>query len=252
METTLDKYASYVKVSETGRNWHMKYESIFNFFEDSAVVLAFGQNKQKQDEMKTGYVFLAIGWQVDLKGLPILGDLLYGQHWISGCKEMDREIRQYQDFLVENEKGETCFRGRMTSTLVNMNTFKKEKTEYQNYAHLMEDGAPQMPPMALDELPVEIQVPEEGKFMAPFTVKRDDLDMVNHVNNSKYIGMASEYIPEDFPVGRIRVQYKYSARYHDVIYPKVTAEADRYTVSLCSKMNKPYAIVQFIKGDFIK
>ncbi|MGN1267432.1 MAG: acyl-[acyl-carrier-protein] thioesterase, partial [Dorea sp.] len=43
----------------------------------------------------------------------------------------------------------------------------------------------------------------------------------------------------------IRVEYKKSALYNDVIIPKVAREADRIVVELCDTKGKPYAVVEF-------
>ena len=66
------------------------------------------------------------------------------------------------------------------------------------------------------------------------------------MNNGKYILVAEEFLPEDFKVESIRVEYKKSAilgdRLHPVVYNK---EEDVVTVALTDDEKKPYAVVEF-------
>ena len=43
----------------------------------------------------------------------------------------------------------------------------------------------------------------------------------------------------------MRAEYKHAAILHDRIYPRVSAESDRYVVQLCNENGVPYVIVEF-------
>lgn len=43
----------------------------------------------------------------------------------------------------------------------------------------------------------------------------------------------------------MRVEYKKSAVYGDMIYPRIAAEDDRTVVELCDENAKPYAVIEF-------
>ena len=108
-------------------------------------------------------------------------------------------------------------------------------------------------PYGLDE-PIEmdyarlrkIRVPEFLEDRESFPVLRSHLDMNHHVNNGKYIMMASEYIPEDWDVAELRTEYRVAARYGDRIFPKVGySEEGELIVALCNEEGNPYAVVSF-------
>ena len=76
------------------------------------------------------------------------------------------------------------------------------------------------------------------------------LDTNHHVNNAQYVRMAAAYLPENFEMGQMRVEYRKQALLHDVLHPYVvkrTAESgeELYTVSLQDEEGKAYANVEF-------
>ena len=50
---------------------------------------------------------------------------------------------------------------------------------------------------------------------------------------------------KDKEVHQMRVEYKKSAVYGDMIYPRIAAEDDRTVVELCDENAKPYAVIEF-------
>jgi hypothetical protein len=60
--------------------------------------------------------------------------------------------------------------------------------------------------------------------------------------------MAEEYLPDDFMVNTMRVEYRMQAVLGNIIVPLVSIEEDRYTVALADETHKPYAIIEFHKS----
>ena len=59
--------------------------------------------------------------------------------------------------------------------------------------------------------------------------------------------LAQEFLPNQFEIGEIRVEYKKAAVLNDILYPRVTEEENCVTVVLGDESGKPYAIVLFMK-----
>ena len=75
-------------------------------------------------------------------------------------------------------------------------------------------------------------------------MRRYHIDTNEHVNNCQYVQMAMEMLPGDISVHQLRVDYKKSAVLGDMIFPKVSEEAERTVVELCDEVGKPYAVVE--------
>lgn len=65
------------------------------------------------------------------------------------------------------------------------------------------------------------------------------------MNNGQYVKLALEVL-EDVQVKEVRVEYKKSAAYNDMIYTKIARENERTVVTLCDAEDNTYAIVELI------
>ena len=90
----------------------------------------------------------------------------------------------------------------------------------------------------------KISLPEETGHWRAFPVRRYHIDTNEHVNNCQYVQMALEFLPADRQFRQIRVEYKKSAVWGDVIYPKRSREEDRTVIELCAEDGRPYAVVE--------
>lgn len=71
------------------------------------------------------------------------------------------------------------------------------------------------------------------------------IDTNHHMNNTRYVQVAMEYVPKEFRTMEVRVEYKKAAMCRDVIVPHVTIEDPRVTVALCAPDGQLYAVVVF-------
>ena len=90
----------------------------------------------------------------------------------------------------------------------------------------------------------KVAVPERLEERESFPVRKHHIDTNEHVNNCQYVQMALEVLKERMEVRQLRVEYKRSAVYGDVIYPRTAYEKDRTVVELCDEAGKPYAVVE--------
>lgn len=91
---------------------------------------------------------------------------------------------------------------------------------------------------------IDISGIDSWKDMAKAAVKRKDIDLYRHMNNTKYVETALECIP-DLPLKRIRVEFKKPALLGDEIYPRVSHRSNQYYVELRDKENRQNAVVEF-------
>ena len=68
------------------------------------------------------------------------------------------------------------------------------------------------------------------------------IDTNHHVNNAQYVEIAREVLPAGLFIRELRVEYKKAAILGDQIIPRVSAEADCYTVALCDTEGRPSAV----------
>ena len=100
-------------------------------------------------------------------------------------------------------------------------------------------------PMEMNYAPRKISLPEHFEDAGAFTVRKYQIDTNEHMNNGQYVKLALEVL-EDVQVKEVRVEYKKSAVYNDVVYTKIAKENERTVVTLCDAEDNTYAIVELI------
>ena len=106
-------------------------------------------------------------------------------------------------------------------------------------------------PLPMEYAGRKIPLPKERKQGEPFPVRRHQIDTNHHVNNSQYVQMALDVWEEmgtPSKIRELRVEYKKSAVYGDMIYPSMIEEQDNTTIVLGDEKERPYAIVQ-VRGE---
>ena len=99
-------------------------------------------------------------------------------------------------------------------------------------------------PLEMDYEGRKIRLPETAQALEPFPVRRAHIDTNEHVNNSQYIQMVMDLLPGDFPVHRLRVDYKKSAVMGDIIFPKLSREEGRTVAELCDETGQTYVVAE--------
>ena len=94
----------------------------------------------------------------------------------------------------------------------------------------------------------KIALPKECEAKEAFVVPAYFMDTNHHMNNSHYVEVALGFVPDDFAIGQIRVEYRKAAVCGDVMIPKVSKDCGKITVVLTDDKDKPYAVVEFAEA----
>jgi len=242
----VERTTTYVRVSDVGADYKMRYDSILYFFIDSSADIHFKSNKVQTESLpKSPYSFYLLGWQIEILRRPKLNEQIWGESWAHGYEITDNETLSFRSAALYDANNELCAYGIMTVTIVDSTTKSKivlNEEDIARFDELRITG----PQLSFNQLPWAIPFEQaQAQLLPPFPVRKSDIDLYRHVNNGKYVTMALEYLPDGFRPRRIRVQYKHAAKYGDIIHPKITVAGHCCTVSLCSDQDKPYALVQF-------
>lgn len=213
--------------------------SILNYFQDCSTFHseAVGMGMKKLRKQHRGWVLSS--WQIDVDRYPEHGEELVVETWPYDFKG----FLGMRNFLLSTCQGEILCRANTLWSFVDADTGVPVKLNAENIsAYELE------PRLEMEYTPRKIKLPAEGEGKENFPVQKHHLDTNHHVNNSQYIQMAMEYLPEDFEIRRMRAEYKMQARLGDRIYPWVSMDGKCCTVSLNQEDGKPYAVVEFIRG----
>lgn len=229
------EFESRVRYSEIDHRGTMTLPSLINYFQDCSTFHseAVGLGMDRLKEEKKAWVLSY--WQVIIERYPQLGEKivvgtfatkfsgLFGNRNFYMTDSSGKRIAYANSIwaFVDLEKGRPC------RPLAEQIELYGTKT-----------------PLDMPYEDRKIAVPEKFSDLEPFPVRKYHIDTNEHVNNCQYVQMALEMLPRDVCIRQVRVDYKKSAVYGDVILPRIAVEQERTVVELCAKDGRPYAVLE--------
>ena len=229
------EFGGRVRYSEIDHTGKMTLPALINYFQDCSTFrseeVGLGMGRLKADRK----AWVLSYWQVIVERYPELGERI-----VTGTFPTEfKGLYGNRNFYMKDEQGKqlAC----ANSIWVFMDLEKGRPTRPAK-EHIEPYGTEE--PLDMPYEGRKILMPEECEDMEPFPVRRYHIDTNEHVNNCQYVQMALEMLPREMSAGQLRVDYKKSAVLGDIIYPKVSREAERTVVELCDAEGKPYAVVE--------
>lgn len=233
------EFDSRIRYSEVDSERKLTWLALMDYFQDCSVF--------QSEQLQIGVDYLAehhqawvlTSWQICLNRMPKLTDQVTTQTWAYEMKG----FYGYRNFSMNDENGERLAYANSIWALMDTQTGRPIKVPEEMAA--LYGMEPQIP-MECDGR--KIALPKECEAKDAFAVPAYFMDTNHHMNNSHYVEVVLGYVPETFEIGQIRVEYRKAALCGDTMIPKVTVEEDKITVVLADPDEKPYAIVEFLKG----
>ena len=232
-------FDSRIRYSECDENCKLRLDALMNYFQDASTFQSENLGVGFSYLVPRNLVWVLVSWQVEITRYPALGEeveigtLPYDFKGFIGSR----------NFCMKTKGGEILAKANSIWTLLNFDSMK-----------------PALPPAdMLEKYPVEprldmnyegrkITVNEGGACEDSIVVQRQNLDSNNHVNNAQYIIMAIQYLPQDFKVRNLRVEYKKQAHLGNVLIPYVVTEGDKVVISLRDDTGAVYVNVECRKA----
>jgi acyl-ACP thioesterase len=223
-----------------GVDGNMTLESLLDYFQDASIFHSEDVGLGVDYFADIQQVWLLSAWQICVNRRPHLSEQI-----VTGTSAYDfKGFIGCRNFVMKTKTGEVLAYANSVWSLIDLSTGKptKVREDFPVLYHIEEK-------YPMEYAPRKIKVPEGGQEMEAFPVKQHHLDTNNHVNNGQYVRMALDYVPEDFEVAQLRVEYKNQAVLDDIIYPVVAVSSDGscYTVSLNREDGKPYSVVELTR-----
>lgn len=231
-------FKSRVRFSEVDADQHMMLTSILDYFQDCAVFHGESVGLDIDELNRLGYAWILSSWQVIVERYPKFGEEITISTWAYDFKD----FFGYRNLKIEDGDGQMV--AYANSIWIFMDIRKGRPSRLTDQVKNAYGFDPQLP---METASRKIALPKELQAEKSFPVHKFHIDAYQHVNNEKYVLMAQEYLPKDFKVYQMRVEYRKSAVYGDEIYPFVKREDKKILVSLADQAGKPYAVVEFLK-----
>lgn len=231
------KFESRIRYSETDSEGKLTLPALLNYFQDVTTFHSEDLHVGVTYMKNIRQVWVLSAWQIDIDRYPVMGE----QVEIGTIPYDFKAFMGSRNFYMKDARGQYIAKGNSLWTLLSMDS-GRPITPSQEMMDTYGCGER----LDMDYAPRKIVVPKEGGMMQePVMVRKHHLDTNQHVNNGQFVQIAAEYLPEDFRVDRLRVEYRQQAFLNDVLYPVVTTADGVYVVELKDTNGKPYVIAEF-------
>ena len=229
-------FGSRVRYSETDEYGKLTLTGIMNYLQDCSTF--------QSEDNGLGVVYFTdrhrawwlSSWQIVVDRYPAMGEEIVISTWPYDFKG----FYGYRNFTVSDQKGNYLVRANSVWFLFDTEKgrpVKIEADDIRGYGTTWEKR------LDMEYAPRRIEVPDEYRTSAAVSVGKHHIDTNHHVNNSKYVEIAREVLPDGMEVTELRVEYKKAAVFGDEIHPRVSKTEEGYVVSLCDEQGAAYAVI---------
>ena len=230
---TFDSKVRFSEVDHTGR---ITLPGIINYFQDCSTFQSESIGLGVDYFAEHNRAWVLTYWQVVIEEYPRLAQEISIATWATEFKSMLGK----RNFCMTDENGNDVAYANSLWVYMDIERGRPARPDESEIAPY---GTGEPYEMTYESR--KIPLPTESEELESFPVRRYHIDTNEHVNNCQYVQMALESLPKDKEVHQMRVEYKKSAVYGDMIYPRIAAEDDRTVVELCDENAKPYAVIEF-------
>lgn len=228
-------FESRVRFSEIDHTKKITLPGIINYFQDCSTFQSESLGLGVDYFAEHGKAWVLSAWQVEVERYPSLCESVRIHTWASGFKG----FLGNRNFCMTDEKGQAVARANSIWAYMDMRKGRPVRPlpeEIEAYG----TGEP----LEMEPVSRKIEIPEKLEEKEAFSVRKYQIDTNEHVNNCQYVHMALEALGEELTVRKMRVEYKKSAVYQDVIIPRVARENGRIVAVLDGTDGQAYAVVE--------
>lgn len=230
-------FESRIRFSEVDHHETITLPGIINYFQDCSTFHSEDMGLGIDALKKKQKVWILSFWQVIVNRYPGMGEKVAVSTWSTGFQG----LYGTRNFQMKDANQEVLAYANSIWVYMDMEKGRPAKPDPEEIAAYGVE-----PALDMEYASRKIRLPETAVEGPAFPVRKFQIDTNEHVNNCQYVEMALEALEEEIQVREIRVEYKKSARYQDIIVPKIAREENRTVVELCDTQGKPYAVVELM------
>lgn len=225
-----------VRFSECDSNRKLTYGNLVNYFQDCSNLQSKSLGRDSEFLKGRQRAWLIDFWQIVINDRPSAFEDIKVATWAVGFKGF-AGMRNFT-MKTEDDRMLAC----ADSYWVYLDTVTGHPVRVpqdEAAAYGTEE------PLPMENVGRKLPVPEEMELVDTFVVQEHHIDLYNHMNNGKYIEIASDYLPADCNVSRICCQYKLQARKGEAVSVYRAAEEGKITIVLRNINGEIYSVITF-------
>lgn len=206
-------YPGIVRFSECGSAGQLTPAGIVTYMQDCSAMQSDFLGIGTKELLENKRAWFVIAWNIQIYEQPKVNTPIRTWTWSTSFKGIyGKRCMQ----LCNDVTGETYAECDALYVFMDLNTMHPTKVEGKlGLGYPIEPALPSVRP-AGRKLPV-LSLEAGAIQRESFVIRRHDADAYGHMNNAHYVSYADDYLPEDFKVYRLQVEYKLSARPGDTV-----------------------------------
>lgn len=200
-----------VRFSDIGKDNKLRLYELPKYFQDSSIEHSESLGVGIPYLVPRNLAWLLTSWQIDISRLPVYDEKLTIQTWPFDFKG----AFGYRNYTMLGEDGEVLVKAYAIWLHTDIADMKPAKTSEEEAGCYGSE-----PKLDMEYQPRKITLPSEMTEVDRMKVQRHYADMYQHLNNAMYVDIASDYIPEEQEVRRLRVDYRKQMRVGDTMVIK--------------------------------
>lgn len=228
---------SKVRYSEANSKSELTFHSLLNYLQDSSTLHSEELGESGAQLLEKNMAWVLSFWQICIDEMPRLSEEIRVKTWPYQTKG----LFGLRNFCMENAKGDMIVKANSIWVLIDPRTGRPLRITDEVSSHY-----PDEPKLDMEYCDRKVVVPEVYEEKEGIVVQKYFIDTNNHVNNAKYVMLAEQYLPEEFQVKEIRVEYKIAAVLGDMMIPRVSVQENEVIVVFVTASGQIYATIQFL------
>ena len=229
-------FTSRVRFSEVGAEEKMTLHALVSYFQDCSFFHGADVHMGVNELKESGRLWLLASWQIIIRRRPKLGESIRINTWAYGF----RGFYGYRNFTLEDAGGNICAYANAIFSYLDAAGMHPTRIPEE-----MADVYGISPQYPMENAPRKIALPKESAAADSLTVTASQTDYYQHMNNTIYIQLAQDYLPDSFEIAQVRAEYRRAAVRGDRLFPHLSREENRFYVAFRDEKGGLYAAVEF-------
>jgi acyl-ACP thioesterase len=233
------EFTSRVRYSEIGPDARMKLSALVARMQDCSVFHSLSIGRGPADWAREESGWMIMRWRIVVDTMPICGEPVTTATWAYSFTG----VRGGRNFTAKDKDGRMI--AKADSLWIYFDRKRQRPMRVPEAESLGYGTEPQL--QGFEPAPKRIPHPEgPGTVHEPIAITQAYIDTNHHMNNLAYIDLALGYLPEDFKVHELRIEYLHQVRFGEILIPKTWQTDDSYYIILENEQGEMCAVVQVL------
>lgn len=226
-----------IRFSDIGSDQKLRLYELPKYFQDISIEHSEAVGVGIPYLTERSLAWLLTSWQIDIERLPVYNEVVTVRTWPYSF----RSSFGYRNYEIIDAAGNQIVKAYalwLHTDIANMKPAVTLPEEYSKY------GLDEQ--LEMEYQPRKITLPAEMEEVDQVLVTEHYADMYQHMNNAMYVDIASDYLPENAEITRIRVDYRKQVKIGDRMYIRRHLEEGRCYVAFYDDAGDMHVSTEFM------